>query len=314
MKYIKPILFGTMIIIGIISFFVPLISINNTAKSALILLKSSNFTVYSFLILLPIIMLLASGIMMFFSHKKEVLIYISFLLTLISGLMFLFIGDIYSGALVNDEIIKTYFVSYIIGVLTTGYSVYLVSFIFDKTRFSVRDMIEIAMLIGLAVILDLSFFKFKIVANGGSISFVMVPLVLIALRHGFVKGFISTGIIFGLTTCLLDGYGFFTFPFDYLLGFGSMALVGLFKKYILQTHNSKLTILGILILTLSFLVAIIGRTISSTISGMLFYGLGFIDSLIYQLTYIGPSAGICLVALILLYKPLLVINRLYPAK
>lgn len=314
MKYIKPILFGTLIIVGIISFFVPLISIDNSAKTLLFLLNSSNFNVYSILLLLPILLIVASGTMMLFSHKKEQLIYVSFLLTLIAGLMLIFSGDICSGALVNDEICKTYFPAYIMGVITIGFSIYFVSFIFDKTRFSVRDMIEIAMLIGLAIILDLSFLKFKIVPNGGSVSFVMVPLIIIALRHGFVKGFISTGIIFGLTTCLLDGYGFFTFPFDYLLGFGSMAFAGLFKKYILQKDKSKFTFIGVLTLLLSFVVAVVGRTLSSTISGMLFYGLGFLDSLIYQLTYLGPSALICLVALALLYKPLLIINRLYPAK
>ena len=53
---------------------------------------------------------------------------------------------------------------------------------------------------------------------------------------------------------------------------------------------------------------------ASTISGIVFYGLDFFGSLVYQLTYLGPSMLICLVALILLYKPLLIINSLFPTK
>ena len=36
--------------------------------------------------------------------------------------------------------------------------------------------------------------------------------------------------IFGLVTCLTDGYGFYTYPFDYLIGFGSIAVFGFFSR------------------------------------------------------------------------------------
>lgn len=207
---------------------------------------------------------------------------------------------------------KLFPTTYILFGISCLYEIYLLYFIFQKNSFSVKDIVEIAMLIALAIILDLPFLKIKIVENGGSISFVMVPLMIIALRHNFIKSFISIGVIFGLTTCLFDGYGFFTFPFDYLLGFGSIAIVSIFSKYILQ--NNKFSFKSIAFLFVSFLIAMIGRTLSSTISGILFYGIDFWGSLVYQLTYIGPSMAVCFIAILLLFKPLLIINKIYPSK
>ena len=49
--------------------------------------------------------------------------------------------------------------------------------------FNVHDMVEIAMLVALAIILD-QFLKISIGATGGSINLAALPLLIISFRHG----------------------------------------------------------------------------------------------------------------------------------
>ena len=68
-----------------------------------------------------------------------------------------------------------------------------------------RVLVECAILVALAVVL--SYLKFDVGAEGGSVSLVMVPLVLIAFRHGTAWG-VGTGLVFGFVKCVLgDGLG-----------------------------------------------------------------------------------------------------------
>lgn len=91
----------------------------------------------------------------------------------------------------------------------------------SKELADIRSMAEVAVLSGLAI--GLQFIKVPLGATGGSVNLGLIPLFMVALRHGPAKGFLAGGIVFGLVTCLTDGYGFHTYPFDYLVGFGSVA-------------------------------------------------------------------------------------------
>ena len=84
-----------------------------------------------------------------------------------------------------------------------------------KSFLSVKEMVEMALLVALAVVLDLDGFKISLSADGGSIGFTMVPLFILGYRHGFFKSLIGVGVIYGLTTALLDGHGLIYYPFDY---------------------------------------------------------------------------------------------------
>ena len=314
MKKTLNILFGALIAFALITFFVPSIFNQNTSISAFSAVFCSEFNFLNLFILLPYLCVTASGILTFFFDKNEKFVTAS-LITMFIGCVFLlfphsfyeFANGLEEGATSNGAINYVLFGVSVIALLYIG------SLLFKAHSFTVRDIVEIAMFVALAVILDIAIFKIKIVASGGSISFVMVPLFVLALRKGFVKGFISLGIIFGLITCMLDGYGFFTFPFDYLLGFGGLALIGIFKDIILP-KSGKITIKGIIFLVVGVLIGLVARTIASTISGIVIYQTEFLESLVYQLTYIGPSGGISLAALLVLYKPILLINRLFPQK
>ena len=178
-------------------------------------------------------------------------------------------------------------------------------------QYSIYDIVESAMLVALAIGLDLPSLKIQLGANGGSISFTMIPLFILALRQGPVKGLLGCGVVYGFITCILDNWGLFSFPFDYLLGYGSIAIVGFFNKLIFAENNRKVTIKGICFIVLGSMLAITGRLLSSTLSGIIFYEMQtFWDSLIYNAIYILPSGAIVIASLIALYKPLLLINNI----
>lgn len=163
--------------------------------------------------------------------------------------------------------------------------------------FNVRDITEIGILCGLAIVLDM-FVKIPIYATGGSISIAMLPLIFIALHKGWFKGFVAGGLIFGLATCLIDGYGIQTFPLDYLLGFGSVAIVGLFRNKIV---TEELKPINYFYFFLGIFGCMLFRFAASTLSGMIIYEISFVASMLYQITYIGPT----FLAILLIMLPFL---------
>jgi len=163
----------------------------------------------------------------------------------------------------------------------------------------VNDICHIALLVAFALILDTPILKVRIGANGGSISLTMLPLFILAFKKGPFKGFIGTGIVYGMITCLTDGSPIYSYPFDYLLGYGAITAVG-FIKPICGDEITKKTFI---VATLLGVLAIFLRLLFSTISGILFYELKFIPSLAYNVVYILPSGGITIVLFLILLKP-----------
>lgn len=202
----------------------------------------------------------------------------------------------------------------IISAILGSVLIFLMFYILNgENIYSVRDIVETAMLVALAVGLDLPGLKIRIGVSGGSISFTMLPLFILALRLGTFKGFIGCGVIYGTITCFLDGWGFYSFPFDYLFGYGSICVVGLFYKLIFP-EDGKLHVKGFIFLSVGVVSAIALRLLSATISGVIYYETPFLASLSYNALYILPSGGICLAAILALYKPLLVVNQRFPNK
>ena len=185
-----------------------------------------------------------------------------------------------------------------------------------KSFLSVKEMVEIALLVAIAVILDLDGFKITLSATGGSIGFTMVPLFIIGYRHGFIKSLIGVGIIYGITTCLLDGHGFIYYPFDYLIAYGvSVSFGSLFSKSIFykgEFFNDKL--LNVLSLVLSVLVVGVIRVVGHTLSSMIFYQYTLEASLVYNISYVLPSILICMGVLVLLLPSLKVLNKRFPTE
>ena len=183
-----------------------------------------------------------------------------------------------------------------------------------KSFLSVKEMVEMALLISLAVVLDLDGLKISLGVNGGSIGFTMLPLFILAFRHGFIKSVIGIGIIYGIVTNLLDGWGLVYYPFDYFVAYGlSIPLVGSFSRYIFNKRASKENLLvNYCFILLSVLLAGVIRVIGHTISSIVFYEYTLGAALAYNIAYVGPSILICLAILFILYPSLLVINKKFP--
>ena len=177
---------------------------------------------------------------------------------------------------------------------------------------SVRDIAEEGILIASAFVLD--FVKIPMGATGGSINLQMLPLMIIALRKGPMHALFSAGVVYGLLTCFSDGYGLFTFPFDYLIGFGSVATLGFFQKFIFSETQTNYNWKGILFIALGSIPVFIVRMIGGMSSSMILYGADFAFSFGYNIVYIGPSVLFSTLALIGLYGPLIKINSIFPSK
>lgn len=198
-------------------------------------------------------------------------------------------------------------------VLEFAYSLILLYLVNGKATYSTSEIVETAIFVALAVALDLPGMKIQLNAAGGSISFTMIPLFIIALRQSPLKTFISCGVIYGVITCILDGHNFFSYPLDYLLGYGAIAITSYFS-YMSGKKLLKNPVLDYVALALFIALSGVARLAASTLSGIIFYETDFVASLVYNAAYVLPSAGICIVAILLLYTPIKKINQKFPTK
>jgi thiamine transporter len=181
----------------------------------------------------------------------------------------------------------------------------------QTTWITTKEITEMALLVALAIILNLPGLSFTIQANGGSISLTTLPLIILALRLGPIKGFVGIGIVYGLITNLIDGYGFATYPLDYLLAYGSISIAGFFGEKILKP-NLKNPLQPYLWLLVAVFLGTLGRLVFAIISGIVVFNTDFYFSFIYNLSYIFPSFVLVVAVLIPLLKPFQKINLRYP--
>ena len=198
-----------------------------------------------------------------------------------------------------------------VAILCSTISVFSVlALINEKIGLNTKSIAEDALLIAAAFVLN--FIKVPLAATGGSVNLQLLPLFIIALRRGPLHGLVSSGVVYGLLTCLTDGYGLVTFPFDYLIGFGSAGFVGVFSKFILDENKNFWARVGVL--SGSVVVATFIRLVGGMASSMILYEYGFMKSLAYNIPYICLSGLAALVVLLALYYPLLKLNRIKPVE
>ncbi len=181
----------------------------------------------------------------------------------------------------------------------------------QEVSISIRDISEIGILSALAIALQ--FIRIPVGASGGSINLGLVPLSVIALRHGPTKGFIAGGLVYGLITCLTDGYGFQTYPFDYLIGFGSIACLGFFSKLVFSGKEGW-NKWGFLYIAIGSILMTLVRLFGSTVSSMVIYGYNLPAAIAYNGVYIPVTGAITLACLEALYIPMARVNLLFPSK
>ena len=200
----------------------------------------------------------------------------------------------------------------------------------QKSQKNLRILVECAMMVALAVLL--SHLKMFELPFGGSVTFFsMIPLVIIALRHGIIWGFSAT-FVYSATYVItsgaigkLSGWGvagpqnmILCLLFDYIFAYMVLGLAGLFKPAIDKTPSKSKKIIYASAATL---IVCILRYISHNLSAMfVWYGLlpeprenllSYIigTSLGYNATYMIPETIITLVAVPAVVTILSIVNK-----
>lgn len=167
----------------------------------------------------------------------------------------------------------------------------VVLIVMSKVKLKTGDITRIALMIALAIILNL--LTFYRMPQGGSITpGSMAPLLLVGLAYGPSVGMFA-GFTFGIINMLLGGYVVHPIQMllDYPLAFMCMGLVGFFpgkKRYV------------------GTVVAFSGQLLASLLSGVIFFYeyAGDMNPWLYSLSYNGSFLAvelvICLVILALL--------------
>ena len=157
---------------------------------------------------------------------------------------------------------------------------------------------------------------------GGSISISMLPLIIATIVCGFWYGLIS-GVIYGLLNCfVLDGYSFnlASFILDYILAFGGVCLIAIFKDKIFE-NKKRYFVLGLIIV---FAFRLICSGFSGVINaGVWGYDEAFLEGvfgegngsmiylyiysfIIYNLPYLAVSCALCAAIGLISYKRVII--------
>lgn len=165
----------------------------------------------------------------------------------------------------------------------------------NKNKYSTRDLVLLAMYAALFIAVELIQNQFGLfqMPQGGSLSVSSVILLLASYHLGYQKG-----IIISLLSILLQfltgrmyletgPVGFFL---DYVLAYGIYGVASLFP-------NFKWFYSGVLITNTI-------RLLSSTLSGVLFYGLTWWPSFVYNAWYMVPTMIVGLILVPLIHKRL----------
>jgi len=167
-----------------------------------------------------------------------------------------------------------------------------------------RLVVEAGLSIALAYVLGrLMLFKLPF---GGSVSLDMLPILVFALRRGTGPGVLA-GALYGLLNYTIDPVGvvhWAQFLLDYAVAYGLVGIAGLGSRAFHARSASGRTAYATFGIAMPMaLLAMSSRFVAHFVSGIVFFGAYApagqpvaLYSLIYNATYMGPSALLCLVA------------------
>jgi len=178
---------------------------------------------------------------------------------------------------------------------------------------TVYSLCESAIMIALAAVFSLLRFppfRIDLWANGGSIDFVMVPIIILGWRRGF-KWAIPAGLALGLVECLIGGgigWGLPSVLLDYVLAFGAVGVAGFFRneKWGLYAGAVAASVARFVIHFVAG-VTIWKLAVGDSVElfGMSFGGdTAYLYSLVYNGSYMLGNMLIALAVVLLLSKPL----------
>ncbi|QOQ54229.1 energy-coupled thiamine transporter ThiT [Bacillus amyloliquefaciens] len=171
-------------------------------------------------------------------------------------------------------------------------------------------LIEIAIMTGAAVILDIVSGMFLRMPQGGSVSIMMIPIFLISFRWG-VKAGLTTGLLTGIVQIAI-GNLFLQHPvqlfLDYIAAFAVLGFSGLFASGVRESALAKKRGALIAFVIGGVFIGSVLRYAAHTVSGAVFFGSYapkgtsvWIYSLVYNATYMIPSFILSAIVLILLF-------------
>lgn len=153
----------------------------------------------------------------------------------------------------------------------------------------VKNMVIIAIFAALSIVF--STLKVFQMPNGGSITLYLVPLMFVALKLDFKSALLCSFIV-SIIQIIMSGYviGFFQVFLDYIL---PVCLISLF-------NFAKDKPLPILLLHSSYIGALmLGCYV---VSGMVYWKVDFIGSVVYNATFFIPTYVISMILIIIVNK------------
>lgn len=167
-------------------------------------------------------------------------------------------------------------------------------------------MMEIAICAAMAIVLDqLVLFK---APQGGSVGLTMLPILLIAFRHGTKAGLI-TGTIAGILQLIISPY--YVHPvqifLDYILAFAGVGFAGLVSNQVKNSFINGKKLSGNIYIVVGAFIGSLVRFIAALLSGVIFFGSYapegtpvIVYSSGYNAAYMIPSFIICAIILVLI--------------
>ncbi|MEE1074214.1 MAG: energy-coupled thiamine transporter ThiT [Acutalibacteraceae bacterium] len=146
---------------------------------------------------------------------------------------------------------------------------------------------------------------------GGDIDLVMIPLFIIAFRHGFGYGTLS-GAVFGLLKCLIGGgigWGLPSVLLDYVLAYAAVGVAGIFKgKYWAVELSTFVGCVARFAIHFISGITIYMITVPTEVAGITFAN-PVLYSTVYNALYMLPNTVIAIIIMALLRVPLKKLNK-----
>lgn len=159
-------------------------------------------------------------------------------------------------------------------------------------------LIEVSIFTALALLLDILPISFKIWGQGGSVSFAMIPVFIVALRWG-LKGGLASGFLWGMLQ-IATGNAYILTPLqgfiDYTLAFTVIGFAGLFARQVQEAVRDGRTKVYLTYITAGVLLGSVLRYLAHVVAGAVFFGSAAVEgqsvwvySIIYNASYMFPS-------------------------
>lgn len=190
---------------------------------------------------------------------------------------------------------------------------------FNLSSKRILFLIEVAIFTALALVLDLvPFLQFKIWAQGGSISFAMIPIFIVAFRWG-IKGGLISGFLWGVLQVAV-GTAYILTPLqgfiDYGFAFTALGVAGIFAKPIQLAVKKGNTGVYLSYITLGVFIGSMLRFIAHYIAGVVFFSSAiegqpvWLYSFVYNISYMFPAFILCTICVFFLFhkQPKVLLN------